>query len=133
MKRLLALLLLPGGTAFAQDRPLPSAADVAAAYFEWEADVCRALIDVCETAIHHPTPDGVSELRCRAGRSGFATCRFAVFPLRCTAHFVGRAVGAARDWATDWSNLPSPVDRPWLVAWTTSPDPRGPRIRCRSR
>lgn len=109
---------------------LPGATDAAVAYVENEADMCRAMIDVCE-GVATPSPELVSELRCRAGRRGTATCRFRYADSRCRAHFVSAGAGADYRWALDWRSSPTAADPAWAVAWTHSPDPRRPRIRCR--
>ena len=130
MTPLLALLLLP---AAGTPAPLPGEAEAAAAYFEWEANLCRALIDVCDFPLAPPAPAGIANLRCRPGRSGTATCGFEVAGQSCRAHFVSAAAGPAHAWAMEWSSLPAAAaaGHAWAVAWTVSPAPRGPRIRCR--
>jgi hypothetical protein len=88
------------------------------------------MIDVCEGALNPRSPDAVTRLRCRAGRRGFATCRFALAGNRCRAHFVSAAAGPAHARALQWSRLPEPAGQAWSVDWTNSPEPRGPRISC---
>jgi hypothetical protein len=129
----LALLLLiaatapppPGGPA-----PYPGPDEAAVAWFERETDACRAMIDVCEGGVGVRPPGDVGGLRCRAGRRGTATCRFVLAGHRCRAHFVSAAAGPAYARALQWSQLPRPAGHAWAVAWTVSPAPRGPRIRC---
>ena len=55
---------------------LPGRSEAAAAFFEYEADACRAMIDVCEGGVGVRSPEFVTGLRCRTGRRGFAACRF---------------------------------------------------------
>ncbi|HYD11696.1 MAG TPA: hypothetical protein VEC11_02495 [Allosphingosinicella sp.] len=127
---MLALLLL---TAAQAPSLLPGRAEAAVAFFERQADICRALIDVCEGGVGVRAPEDVTDLSCRTGRPGFATCRFTVAGQRCRADFVSAAAGADHGWALDWSQLPQPSGHGWAVAWTRSPEPRGPRIRCTAR
>ena len=132
MAPILALLLLTAADAPPPDTPapMPGRAEAAVAYFEREADDCRALIDVCEGGVGVRSPEEVSGLRCRAGARGTATCRFEVAADRCRAHFVSAAAGPAHARALRWSRRPEPAGQAWVVAWTVSPAPRGPRISC---
>lgn len=129
---LLTLILLTAAEAPAPNvrAPLPGRAEAAIAFFEWETDACRAMIDVCDGDVGLRSPDAVTGLRCRAGRSGFATCRFELAGNRCRAHFVSAAAGPAHARALQWSQLPEPAGHAWSVDWTSQPEPRGPRIRC---
>ena len=132
MIQLLALLLLTAAEAppVHARTALPGRAEAATAYSEWEADACRALIDACEGGVGVRAPEDVSGLRCGTGRRGNATCRFRVAGNRCRAEFVSAAAGPAHARALQWSQLPPRPADSWAVAWTVSPAPRGPRIRC---
>ena len=124
----LALLLLIVAEA---PSPLPGRADAAVAWFEQQANDCRAMIDVCEGSVGVGAPEDITELRCRANGRGLATCRFVVAGHRCRADFVSAAAGQAHARALRWSQLREPSGQGWAVAWTRSPAPRGPIIRCR--
>ena len=128
----IALLLL-----IAAGAPLPAAlpdrAEAAVAWFEQQANACRAMIDVCDSGVGVGSPEEITELECRANAPGHATCRFRVAGHRCRAEFVSAAGGAAYVRARQWSQLPEAPGHAWSVAWSRSPEPRGPRIRCTAR
>jgi hypothetical protein len=135
MPPLSALLLLTAAGSSLPGLPasLPGKAEAAAAFFEREANICRGLIDICEGGVGMRSAEEVTGLHCRAGRRGIASCRFEIAGNRCRAAFVSAAAGAEHRRALEWSQLPERTDHVWAVAWTRSPEPRGPRIRCRAR
>ena len=126
----LALLLLTAAQSAPPRTPLPGPADAAAAFFQREAFICLMMIDACVDGIAMLSPGQMTDLSCRTGRRGFASCRFSVTGVRCRAKFVRAAAGAAHRWARQWSLSPARPGQVWTAAWTVSPAPRGPRVWC---
>lgn len=81
---------------------LPTKSAAAAAFVAYEANICRALIDVCE-GIAPVAPDAIDRLTCRKERKATASCSFTLAGRKCRARFI-RSDAAPDGWAVAFRN-----------------------------
>lgn len=95
--RLIICLLLWPSTAAAQEHArLPTKFAAAAAAEAHDANICQALIDVCD-GIAPARPEWIERLSCRRQRRDWAICTFRYIGETCRARFV-RSNDTADGW-----------------------------------